>query len=236
MHYKKSRLGILRKAGFKEMRTKNQFDASFHAKYGRDYTESSDAIHDVMSPRIRRIIRYLGNTHPVTLVDIGTAYGTFLTLLPGQWRGLGLEKLRDIADYANTKLGRPVYNGDAATFRHPCDVVTMWHVIEHIPDLFAALANIRENLLPGGLLCIATPNAHGGYFRFRRKEYEAQDDPSHVWIFSPGLLRQILKENGFEVLETVITGHHPERWGGAMWLSKLFRLGDTFEIYARKTS
>lgn len=218
------------------MDTKKEFDDSFKAKYGKTYIEAEDDIRDAMFPRVCRLL-HLAPSKPLDILDFGTAYGTFLVSLLPEWRGYGVEKIPGIVKAAQ-KLGRDVYHlkdlYDLALEKGPFDAVTAWNVIEHIDDVGAFIYAAKSMVKKGGLLCISTPNAAGGYFRFRRAEYETEDAGDHFWHFTPRTLRGILEDAGFAVVQTVITGHHPERWRGTMFLSKLFGLGDTFEMYARR--
>jgi 2-polyprenyl-3-methyl-5-hydroxy-6-metoxy-1,4-benzoquinol methylase len=212
-----------------------EFNQQFTHKYGADYLSSEADMMKVMLPRVERIEK-LNTRKAPKLLDIGTCYGTFLQCLSADWEACGFEANKEIANHAAIILKRDVWHGYAESFRVPCllDIVTMWNVIEHLEDPEAALLNINRYMSKGGLLCISTPNADGGYFKYRREAYEITDDPSHIWVFSPRTLGAMLEEYGFKVVKVVITGHHPERWGGIKLWSKLFRLGDTFEIYARK--
>lgn len=233
MKYSRGFLGIWHNPSPTPCTTGADFDALYRAKYGKGYLEAEVEMRRVMMPRVNRIRGLAGDD--ISLIDVGTNYGTFLTCLPPAWRAFGIEPMKGVAGYAYKKLKRQVMAGTTRNLvPKSANVVTAWNVIEHVENVVGFLFNIKIALEPGGLLCISTPNAAGGFFRFRRAEYEAADDPSHVWAFSPRTLKNLLKLFGFKIERVVITGHHPERWGGTMFLSKLFRLGDTFECYARK--
>ena len=218
------------------MTTKKQFDDSFKAKYGKTYIEAEADMAEVMRPRVLRILE-ITKLWDLTLLDFGTAYGAFLSCLPPDWIGYGIEKIPAIAKKAQD-MGRKVYSCDGKSDINKLiggvHVFTAWNVIEHLDNLgeFFDIAGLF--LRPDGLLCISTPNSAGGTFRFRRDEYERADAGDHYWHFTPKSLKRLLEAEGYEVVKTVITGHHPSRWGGAMFLSKLLRLGDTFETYARR--
>jgi hypothetical protein len=233
MKYIKAECGIWHNGRSVKVETAQDFNDLFSAKYHSTYLQEERFMRRVMRPRVE-IIKKLVGPGKKRLVDIGTAYGTFLTCLPQEWQGCGFEPVGEIATHAYN-LGRMVFKGSSTVHLCPCQIVTMWNVIEHISDLWGTMANIERNLEPGGILGICTPNASGGFFRYRRDLYEAQDDPSHIWVFEPKSLKKLVEGYGFKVVKTVITGHHPSRWGGSMFRSKLFGLGDTFEIYARRT-
>ena len=139
------------------------------------------------------------------------------------------------------------------------DAVTMWFVIEHFTDLHTVLERVSSILRPGGVFAFSTPNARGLSGRFRPEGFFRESPRDHHTIWSPRAARRVLERYGFTVEKIVSTGHHPERLplpaglrhGDAgekvnesrrgvlfpflMLISRIFGMGDTFEVYARKT-
>jgi 2-polyprenyl-3-methyl-5-hydroxy-6-metoxy-1,4-benzoquinol methylase len=129
------------------------------------------------------------------------------------------------------------------------DAVTLWFVIEHFQDCAMALAEIRKILKPGGTLAFATPSFSGISGRASLALFLEQSPADHWTVWSPRMCKKALKTQGFKVKKIVVTGHHPERFpvigkyahnkNGLLYtmlmiISKMFSLGDTFEVYARK--
>jgi 2-polyprenyl-3-methyl-5-hydroxy-6-metoxy-1,4-benzoquinol methylase len=139
-----------------------------------------------------------------SLLDIGCGTGEFLNVCQQDgWKVLGIEPSQDarhqgienykleILDEANLETL------PAASF----DAITMWHVLEHVPNLEARVKRIFELLKPNGLFLVAVPNrnshdaAHYGAF------WAAYDVPRHLWHFRPRDMRALMANCGFGVKE-----------------------------------
>ena len=112
----------------------------------------------------------------------------------------------DINDHALAiafRQGLRVLRGDAghlglssSTF----DSVTLWDVIEHVPDMRAMLAEIYRLLKPGATLLISTPNGGSWQARLWGRYWAGWDEPRHLQIFTPQTLRRLLEDKGFKVV------------------------------------
>jgi SAM-dependent methyltransferase len=188
------------------------------------------------------------------LLDIGCAYGPFLAAArDGGFAPLGLEPAEDAARYVRERLNIPCIHGffpeSLPGGAPPFDAVTLWYVIEHFEDSEKALAGIRRILKPGGVLAFSTPSFSGISGRKSLSSFLEKSPQDHWTIWSPRTCASYLKKQGFTVKKILVTGHHPERFPLAgpflrresplyrlfLALSRLFRLGDTFEVYAVKT-
>ncbi|MDR1506015.1 MAG: class I SAM-dependent methyltransferase [Treponema sp.] len=188
------------------------------------------------------------------LLDIGCAYGPFLAaageegLIPS-----GMDPAEDAVRYVRETLNIQAVQGffpeDAPAAGGLYHVITFWFVIEHLAGLNKALSEANRLLTIGGVLAFSTPS-FSGISRRRSLETFLENSPGDHWtIWDPGRCAKILSGYGFTVKKRVITGHHPERFplsgrfsrsGGAVYrlflmASRVFGLGDTFEVYAVKT-
>ncbi|MBY0536496.1 MAG: class I SAM-dependent methyltransferase [Chitinophagaceae bacterium] len=131
-----------------------------------------------------------------TLLDIGSGTGAFAAHMKMKgWRVTGLEpdaSARSIA--AATNKIQLLESGEL--FQLPAgsfDIITMWHVLEHVHDLDAYLAQIKKLLAPGGWLLVAVPN----YTSFDAGHYgeywAAYDVPRHLYHFSPESMKELTK-------------------------------------------
>ena len=125
--------------------------------------------------------------------------------------------------------------------------VTMWFVIEHFQDLDSVLRKVQALLVHGGIFAFSTPTLSGVTGRWKQQTFFAQSPSDHYTIWDMRQVKQLLAQYGFEVRKMVSIGHHPERfphaarikkdsitWKLLMQISKLFKLGDSMEIYAVK--
>ena len=104
-----------------------------------------------------------------------------------------------------------------------------------------------NNLNKNGVIALSTPNSSGVSIKFNFKEYCKVHPKDHYRIFSPKFLKKVLKSVGFKNIKIAITGIHPNRlvknrlilknsffYKVIYGIMNLFKLGDTFEIYAQK--
>ena len=145
------------------------------------------------------------------ILDIGCGHGDFLKLAAeAGWEGWGIEPSREAAETAGKIPGLKIFCGTAEEAGFPenhFDIITLWNVVDCLPDPCAALKTIREWLRPGGLLLIRTPNAgfHFSLFRLQQGlkpvlEKIGWKKDASVFLrsnFRPGTLRRFLEENGY---------------------------------------
>jgi 2-polyprenyl-3-methyl-5-hydroxy-6-metoxy-1,4-benzoquinol methylase len=79
------------------------------------------------------------------------------------------------------------------------DVITLWHVLEHIHDLHLYMERMKEYLAPGGTLVIALPNCESLDARFYKGYWAGYDVPRHLWHFTPSTLKLLAEKHGFEL-------------------------------------
>lgn len=119
-----------------------------------------------------------------SLLDIGAGTGEFLKLIKEyNWKVQGVEpneKARSFASIKDLKLNESIDELAGNTF----DVVTLWHVLEHLPDLENTIAKIEAFVKPGGVLIIAVPNFRSYDAKYYKNYWAAYDVPRHLWHFS----------------------------------------------------
>lgn len=136
------------------------------------------------------------------VLDVGCGSGTFLAMLRRRTgiAGEGLESSAAAARRAKDAYGLTVHAGDIDTADFPpgrFDLITMFHVLEHLPRPQAALDRIRPWLSPGGVLLIQVPNVDSWQFRWFGRRWTGIDLPRHLVNYSPEALRRLLAQSGF---------------------------------------
>ena len=86
------------------------------------------------------------------------------------------------------------------------DIVTNWHVIEHVKDVYETLAEWRRVLKPGGIMMLETPNSRYLKARIMGSKYTKFWPSGHLYTFNRANLSSILNQAGFDVLPTKLTG------------------------------
>lgn len=82
------------------------------------------------------------------------------------------------------------------------DVVTLWHVLEHVPDLNGRMEQISKLLAPDGLLVIALPNHLSWDAQHYGNYWAGYDVPRHLYHFTPDTISKLLSKHGFEIFKT----------------------------------
>jgi 2-polyprenyl-3-methyl-5-hydroxy-6-metoxy-1,4-benzoquinol methylase len=80
------------------------------------------------------------------------------------------------------------------------ELVSMWHVFEHLRDPVGALVRVRELLKPGGTLVLSMPNAGSWQARWFGAHWFHHDPPRHLFAFGRRNLEALLGSVGFEVV------------------------------------
>lgn len=176
--------------------------------YSDDYFEpylKTELVHlkKRFSKRIKEIKALV---FPGSLLDVGCGAGFFLKLAAETGYAIqGVEISQYAADYARNKLGLAVFLGEldaAALPAESFDVITLWHVLEHVRDPRAFLAQVHGLLKDRGLLALEVPNIGSSAARVCGTDWELMSPKEHFYYFAPATLRRYLKEAGFSIVTT----------------------------------
>lgn len=138
------------------------------------------------------------------LLDIGCGNGEFLEYMRDLgWRVAGVEPDPNAAAVARAR-GLDVRDGDLFAQDLPsahADVITLVHVIEHLPDPIATLQECRRILRPGGRIALATPNSAAMLHSWFGKDWMSLDIPRHLVLFDELTVRTALAIVKLDILE-----------------------------------
>jgi spore coat polysaccharide biosynthesis protein SpsF (cytidylyltransferase family)/2-polyprenyl-3-methyl-5-hydroxy-6-metoxy-1,4-benzoquinol methylase len=236
---------------------KNYFFSEYKKQYGKTYLEDFKTIEQSGRRRIQSLKKLLPVKEGPTLLDIGCAYGPFLAAAEkGGFRCEGIDICPDAVMYVKNNLHLNCICCDFTDptanihqHNHVYDAVTMWFVIEHFNNTSDVLTKVNRLLKKGGIFAFSTPSASGISARRNMTSFLEQSPQDHYTIWKPSAVKKTLKRYGFIVRTINITGHHPERFycmkdiekkqkkiiNTCMEVvSRVFSLGDTFEVYAEK--
>jgi 2-polyprenyl-3-methyl-5-hydroxy-6-metoxy-1,4-benzoquinol methylase len=133
------------------------------------------------------------------LLDVGCSLGTFVEVAREMFDALGVEPDQATASQARDR-GLPVLTGTLETIVAPpggFDVVTMFHVLEHLSSPRAALARVHALLAPGGIAVVETPTVDSLWFRAAPRCWR-QLIPDHYFFFSRASLERLLRESSMQ--------------------------------------
>jgi len=135
-----------------------------------------------------------------SILDIGCGTGDFLIRAKEEgWKTFGFEPNKKAQIISNTKKINLIEDLDSFE-KHSFDVITMWHVLEHVPDLDKQIKQIKSLLKPDGLLIIAVPNFKSFDANFYKSDWAAYDVPRHLWHFSSNSIKRIFKNYQMELI------------------------------------
>lgn len=141
------------------------------------------------------------------LLDVGCGSGTLLGLL--KQRGFqvrGFDSSAEAAGIAKSESDVDVVVGsrlpEAGFADGSFDLVTLFHVMEHVTDPRSVLAEVRRLLRPAGRLVLQVPNIESWQFRLFGVRWYGLDVPRHVINYSNQAMQRLLAESGFKVRRT----------------------------------
>jgi ubiquinone/menaquinone biosynthesis C-methylase UbiE len=138
-----------------------------------------------------------------TLLDIGCGTGYFPAYMQkAGFKVAAMEPDSGARNLAEKQLNQKVYSSleeVSGNYSH----ITMWHVLEHVPDLNATFQQLYQLLAKEGRLFIAIPNP-ASYDAQKYKEYwAAYDVPRHLYHMTPKVLSYVARRNSFELVHSI---------------------------------
>jgi len=154
------------------------------------------------------------------LLDVGAGLGTFLAEARDDgWEVSGTEVSKSAIAKARELFGFEMAEGqlEDVSLQGPYDVVTLWHVLEHLPSPSRGLDLARRLLRRGGLLVVAVPNDSNARWRFQKLKngvympYEelAPGKEVHLSHFTVAALRAAIEARGFRIQLLTVDDHYP---------------------------
>ncbi|QDK83958.1 class I SAM-dependent methyltransferase [Spirosoma sp. KCTC 42546] len=137
------------------------------------------------------------------VLDVGCGTGAFLeSCKKGGWQIIGMEPDRDARTIAQKKLEAEIKpNLNALTGTKPVDIITLWHVLEHIPNLNEVIPQLHQLLERKGTLLIAVPNSDSYDAQYFKEFWAAYDVPRHLYHFTPTTIKPLFEKHGFKLVE-----------------------------------
>lgn len=179
-------------------------ESAYDARYYQEWRSQDDARRRMWAVRMQLVESY--RAEKGTLLDIGCGDATFLRLARSHgWQTAGTE-LSPYASQASPDLA--IHRGEVWEAGLPSgsfDVVTCWHVIEHVSDPLRLLLELFRLLRPHGRLFLATPNMQDYLFRIAYVMtrgrwpplYEPDERELHLYYFNSTTLRALAEKAGF---------------------------------------
>jgi SAM-dependent methyltransferase len=171
--------------------------------------------------KVRRVIRE-SHRKEGRLLDYGAGTGYFAAAMQRKgWSVEAMEKSERARSFAQAHFGLeclpPEKLADCAPEQY--DVITLWHVMEHIEKVNEAWATFHRLLKADGILVAAVPNGDSYDAQKYGKAWAAYDVPRHLWHFTPDTMRLFGAKHDF-----VLAGSYPMPFD-AFYISMLSEKG-----------
>jgi 2-polyprenyl-3-methyl-5-hydroxy-6-metoxy-1,4-benzoquinol methylase len=218
------------------------YEHDYHVEYSRHLVHKTRTA----TVRLDTIHRRFPGRDRFRLLDIGCSVGA--TLAAGKkrgWEATGADVSQQAVDWCK-KCGFDAHfmrDGKLPFEQNTFDIITAWHVIEHVSNVNETLAEWLRVLKPGGILAMETPHAGCLKVRLLGRSYEKFWIPDHLYAFRPKNLRAIVERHGMELIPVPIFGRSTGSplsllysWGYQGFKEPLRRMGiaKAFQIMARK--
>lgn len=160
--------------------------------------------HQVKQKNLKNKIQLIENqiVKPKNLLDIGAGTGDFLTI--AKKHGFHIEgvepnsKARDKAKAKEITLKA----GLEKLANDKYQVITLWHVLEHLPNLEAQIKKLKSLLDDDGILIVAVPNFKSWDAKHYKSNWAGYDVPRHLSHFSKSSISRIFEKHGLKVHKT----------------------------------
>lgn len=154
-----------------------------------------------INKKVKLINQFANNSK--SLLDIGAGTGEFLLQAKSKnWKTLGIEPGID-AKIKAEKKGLSIIGNLTHLTDQKFDIITLWHVLEHLPNLNEQIKKIEKHLKKNGTLIIAVPNFKSYDATYYKEFWAAYDTPRHLWHFSQNSISSIFNKQGLKVIKTL---------------------------------
>jgi 2-polyprenyl-3-methyl-5-hydroxy-6-metoxy-1,4-benzoquinol methylase len=206
------------------------------------------AYHWVRNISLRQKLKLINsfNSEERKLLDVGCGTGDFLKLAQEHnWKVSGIELSEKARAIANKKTNDSVFDVEHLEELDPksYDIITLWHVLEHLPELNEQISIFKSLLKCNGVLIIAVPNYKSYDSKYYMEFWAAFDVPRHLWHFSQKAISRLVKIEKMNVVKTL-----PLKWdsyyvsllsekykSGKMNFFNAFRTGWVSNFRAKRT-
>lgn len=159
------------------------------------------AYHFVKSIALKNKLNLINSLQPNKgrILDIGAGTGDFLFVAKKNgWETTGVEPSEKAKKIAKNK-GVSFVENTSELENYSFDVITMWHVLEHVPNLDNQIKELKRLLKPNGSLIIAVPNFKSFDAKYYGKYWAAYDVPIHFWHFSKKSIKLLFEKEGMQL-------------------------------------
>jgi SAM-dependent methyltransferase len=147
--------------------------------------------------KLRLIEKHLDKTNGIKHLDFGCGTGHFVDYASKKgWKSIGFEPDQRI----NKKHNHLIINSLNDSFSSsPFDVITLFHVLEHVDKLNPTIAQLLTLLKPNGLLILALPNPNSFDAKYYKEHWAGYDLPRHLYHFTQSSVTTLSEKHGIKI-------------------------------------
>jgi 2-polyprenyl-3-methyl-5-hydroxy-6-metoxy-1,4-benzoquinol methylase len=217
------------------------YDENFYEKYYKDLqNDHKKQRYEYLNfyNKIDQIEKKMGKKG--NILDVGCSFGFFLDAARQRgWAVTGVELSQYAATYATQRFGLSVVNKsvlDAGFAENSFDVITMWYVIEHLPNPKQVLMHLSTLLNEDGMLVVSTPNVESYRAKIQGQKWRIWIPPEHLLYFSPDTIKKLCRCCCLQVIgyETTLPYEKYFRRTKLYKLLNRLKLSDNIIYYIKK--
>lgn len=139
------------------------------------------------------------------VLDFGCGTGEFLRVAKATgWKTQGVEPSENARQQASPLISNDILSSlQEISSGKKFNTITLWHVLEHIPDLNTTLEKLKSLCAENGTIFIAVPNHRSWDERCYKENWAAYDVPRHLWHFSIQNMRILFEKNSLTLLKII---------------------------------
>jgi 2-polyprenyl-3-methyl-5-hydroxy-6-metoxy-1,4-benzoquinol methylase len=178
------------------------------------------------------------------VLDVGSGTGDFLaTCKKAKWNVFGVEPNEEARTISKNKEIDAI--SDISFLKETnFDVITLWHVLEHVENLLEYIEILKVKLKPNGVLLIAVPNYKSFDANYYKEFWAAFDVPRHLWHFSQTSIQKLFTNVSMKVEKTIpmkydsyyVSMLSEKHKSGSTNFIKAFYIGFLSNLKAKSTS
>ena len=161
--------------------------------------------HFIKSIALKNKLNLVNSLQPEkgNILDIGAGTGDFLSVVKENgWNTIGVEPSEKAKAIAKKK-GVSFVEQTSELENNSLDVITMWHVLEHVPNLDNQIKELKRLLKPNGSLIIAVPNFKSFDAKHYGNFWAAYDVPIHFWHFSKSAIKKLFAKEDMKLVQVL---------------------------------
>ncbi|MDA0326177.1 MAG: class I SAM-dependent methyltransferase [Bacteroidetes bacterium] len=208
LHYNKAKDMLLTTPSPAKKDLADYYDSSQYDSHTTQKRSVFDwAYYIVRGYTLKRKVRLISQfkVQKKTLLDYGAGVGSFVRVArKSGWDSVGVEASKQARSAANQALPESVFKTEWVK-KLPSksqSIITLWHVLEHLPNLNSSIQEFKRLLADDGRLIVAVPNYKSYDAKYYKAFWAAYDVPRHLWHFSPKSIARLFSQFDFELEST----------------------------------